>query len=174
MIHTVGLADMKISSSKEDIIITHGLGSCLGITVYDPLAHIGGMLHVMLPFSNIDPERAKEKPFMFVDTGLPKLFISCYEMGASKDRLIVTVCGGANPLGMSNNKVFNIGERNFAILQKLLDKNNVSLAACDIGGTQSRTMTLEIATGRVSLKINGYENKVLFDASTDKSAQVFK
>lgn len=168
MIHTVGLADFRISSAREDIIITHGLGSCLGVSIYDPVSHVGGMIHLMLPLSSIDPEKAKDRPFMFVDTGLPKLFINCYELGACKDRIIVTATGGANPLRTNGSNLFNIGERNFIILKKLLEKNNVNLAACDVGGTQSRTMSLEIATGKVTLELNGYEKKILFNGCSDE------
>jgi len=163
MINTVGLADMKISSAKEDIIITHGLGSCLGVTVYDPLSHVGGMIHIMLPLSSINPENAKTRPYMFVDTGIPKLFIKCYELGACKERMIVTVAGGSNPLGANGSDFFNIGERNFDILKRLLEKNNIPLRAYDVGGTQSRTMSINIETGTVNLKLNGYEKKVLYD-----------
>ena len=64
---------MKISAERDDQIITYALGSCLGIAIFDPVACVGGMLHVMLPTSTIDSEKAREKSFMFVDTGVPKL-----------------------------------------------------------------------------------------------------
>ena len=69
MKYIVGVADMKISAEKDDLIVTHALGSCLGITIYDPVACVGGMLHVMLPLSTIDPNKAAANPYMFVDTG---------------------------------------------------------------------------------------------------------
>ncbi len=86
---------MKVSANRGDEIITHALGSCLGITIYDTIACVGGMLHVMLPNSAIDPPKAEQNPFVFMDTGLPRLFHECYKLGAQKQRLEVKVAGGA-------------------------------------------------------------------------------
>jgi len=158
---TVGVADMKHSSSPEDVIITHALGSCLGITVWDPVARIGGMLHVMLPCSRIDPEKAAERPFMFVDTGVPLLFKEAYRLGAEKSRLIVRVAGGAAVHGKSDEEdLFKIGKRNVAMLRKLLWKNGVLVDAEDVGGHCSRTMSLEVGTGRVILRVDGREREL--------------
>ena len=71
MLITVNISDMKVSSNPEDVLVTYSLGSCVGVTLYDPLQKIGGLIHCMLPLSKVDPERAKEVPYMFVDTGLP-------------------------------------------------------------------------------------------------------
>jgi chemotaxis protein CheD len=158
--HTVGVADMKISSRREDTIITHALGSCLGITVYDPIAAVGGMLHAMLPDSAIDPRKGIEHPFMFVDTGLPRLFKECYGLGAQKPRMIVKVAGGATSKANLEDDYFQIGKRNFVMLRKLLWKNSVLLSAHDVGGFDSRTMTLEMATGDVLLKMIGGVKKL--------------
>ncbi len=155
MRHIIGVADMKIVSQAGDELITFALGSCLGITVYDPVAHVGGMLHVMLPLSTIDPGKATENPFTFVDTGVPRLFLDCYKQGAQKPQLVVKVAGGASVQGDESKDLFQIGKRNFVMLRKLLWKNGVLLKAHDIGGTQARTMTLDINTGEVTLKIQG-------------------
>src|SRR5919109_4013944 len=96
MRYIVGVADMKISVQPGDQLITYALGSCLGIAIHDPVAKVGGLLHVMLPLSTIDPAKAAENPSMFVDTGVPQLFISCYKAGAQKHRLVVKVAGGAS------------------------------------------------------------------------------
>ena len=96
MIHTVGVSDMKVSAKKGDVIITHALGSCLGVAVHDPVACVGGLLHVMLPLSIIDPEKADRNPFMFVDTGFPKLLTECFKTGAQKERLEIRVAGGVD------------------------------------------------------------------------------
>ena len=155
MRHIIGVADMKIACQTGDELITFALGSCLGITVYDPVAHVGGMLHVMLPLSTIDPGKATENPFTFVDTGVPKLFLDCYKQGAQKQRLVVKVAGGASVQGDETKDLFQIGKRNFVMLRKLLWKNGVVLKAHDVGGTQARTMRLDIDTGEVTLKIQG-------------------
>ena len=118
MKHIVGVADMKISASADDLLITYALGSCLGITIYDPISAVGGMLHVMLPLSTIDPAKASANPYMFVDTGVPRLFIDCYKAGARKERLVVKVAGGACANGHSaDDDYFQIGKRNFDLSQ---------------------------------------------------------
>ncbi len=158
---TVGVADMKHSSSAEDVIITHALGSCLGITVWDPVKKVGGMLHAMLPCSRIDPDKAAERPYMFVDTGVPLLFKEAYRLGAEKSRLIVRVAGGAAVHGKSDDEdLFKIGKRNVAMLRKLLWKNGILVDAEDVGGHCSRTMSLEVGTGRVILRVDGREREL--------------
>ena len=102
----VGIADMKLSTSRGDQLITHALGSCLGITVFDPVAGVGGMLHVMLPQSSIDPEKATENPHMFVDSGVPRLFIEAYKLGAQKSRMHLKVAGGASTQGIGDEDYF--------------------------------------------------------------------
>src|SRR5690606_33471231 len=92
----VGMADLRVSNSPDERLVTYALGSCLGIAVYDPTARVGGLLHVMLPLSSTDMARAAENPALFVDTGVPELFRSCYRLGASKQRMIVRVAGGAS------------------------------------------------------------------------------
>jgi chemotaxis protein CheD len=155
VVHTVGVADMVISKDPDDSIITHALGSCLGITVHDPVAQVGGLLHVMLPLSTIDPKKASTNPYMFVDTGLPALFISSYKAGAKKDRLVVRVAGGASSKIDPEDDYFEIGKRNLISFRRLLWRNGVLITAEDVGGNVSRTMSLSIGTGEVSLKVNG-------------------
>lgn len=152
MRHIVGVADMKISSQPGDQLVTYALGSCLGIAIHDPVVNVGGLLHVMLPLSTIDPAKAAENPSMFVDTGVPQLFISCYKAGAQKQRLVVKVAGGASVHVDEAEDHFQIGKRNFVMLRKLLWKNGVLLKAHDVGGAHSRTMMLDIGSGTVMLK----------------------
>jgi len=160
MKHVVGVGDMKISEATTDSIVTYALGSCLGITIYDPVARIGGMLHAMLPLSTIDPEKARNNPSMFIDTGVPRLFHECYKAGAARERLIVKAAGGASTSSELKDDFFQIGRRNFTLLRKLLWKSGLLLQAHDVGGTVSRTMSLEIETGAVLLKINGTETRL--------------
>ena len=156
MKHIIGIADMKISSAKDDILITYALGSCLGIAIYDPVTRVGGLIHIMLPLSSVNPEKARNNPLMFVDTGVPLLFQNCYKAGAQKERLIVKVAGGAS-LQQHEDDQFQIGKRNFTMLRKLLWKNNVLLNAFDVGDSYSRTMSLNISNGEVVLKTNNLE-----------------
>ena len=152
MKNVVVVADMKLGK-KGDVLVTHALGSCLGLMVHDPQAQVGGLLHAMLPLSKINPEKAANNPYMFVDLGVPKLFKEIYRIGGEKSRLVVKAAGCGQPLG--KNEIFKIGERNFTVLKKLLWKNNVLLEADDVGGTAGRTVHFDITTGEVKISSNG-------------------
>lgn len=149
----VGISDMKVSNNVKETLITYSLGSCIGVVIWDPMVKVGGLLHYMLPDSRLDQARAQKKPFMFADTGIPALFKECYSLGAVKGRLIVKVVGGSQILDPTG--LFSIGKRNYLILNKLFDKNHITIAAEDIGGSVNRTVSLEIGTGRVHLKVSG-------------------
>ncbi len=149
----VGVGDMIVSGDPHDEITTYALGSCLGITIYDPVAKVGGMLHVMLPESNIDTEKAKRNPYMFVDTGLPMLFRKAYELGCNKHHVILKVSGGSSMPMVAASDSFQIGKRNIMAVKKMLWKNNVMIQGSDVGGNVSRNMTLNMETGEVSVKI---------------------
>jgi chemotaxis protein CheD len=109
----------------------------------------------MLPLSSIDPAKALENPYMFVDTGVPRLFLSCYRAGAAKERLLVKVVGGARAGGNDQDDYFQIGKRNFIALRQLLWKNGVPINAYDVAGSYSRTMSLEIGSGEVLVIVDG-------------------
>ena len=152
MKYVVAVGDMKIGQ-EVDTIVTHAIGSCLGLMVYDPIAKVGGLLHAMLPLSKINPDKAKTNPYMFVDTGVPTLFKALYEIGGQKSRMVIKAAGCGNPLG--KNEMFKIGERNYTVLKKLLWKNNILLEAEDVGGTISRTVYLDLATGQTVISSGG-------------------
>ncbi len=154
MKHIVGVADMKIITQPGDLIVTHALGSCLGIAIHDPSSHVGGILHVMMPLSNANPEKAKTNPYMFVDTGVPAFFRESYTAGAIKGRLIVKVAGGANIQNIRNDN-FAIGKRNYTVLKKMLWKNGILIDGEDVGGCIARTMYLEVGSGHVWLTTAG-------------------
>ncbi len=155
----VGIGDMRVSDDPGVNIITYALGSCIGVAVYDPVAKVGGLLHIQLPSSAVDPSKAKKRPLMFADTGIPMLFKACYKLGARKGRMIVKIAGGSQL--MDARGVFNIGKRNYAALRKIFWRNNVLIDAEDVGGTVNRTLRLSIATGEVSLRVSGHEFKAL-------------
>ena len=154
----VGVADMKVSSKPDEVLVTHALGSCIGVAVYDPVAKVGGILHYMLPDSELDPVKGQENPYMFADTGIPRLFRECYRLGAQKNRLRIKVAGGSQVLGSQEH--FQIGRRNYAALRKIFLRNNVLIDKEDVGGTKARTLFLEMATGNVWVKIMG-QNTIL-------------
>ena len=152
--HVAGLAKLVVSATPGDELVAYALGSCLGVAVHDPVAAVGGLLHVMLPLSSSDPEKAARTPAMYVDTGVPLLFRTCYELGGDKRRMVVKVAGGASTSAVEDD-VFQIGKRNFVVLRKLLWQNGVLLASHDVGGRESRTMSLTIGSGEVTIKANG-------------------
>ena len=154
----VGVADCAVTSDAGMSIITYALGSCLGITLHDPVAHVGAMLHVMLPDSGIDQDKARANPSMFVDTGIPQLFREAYRLGADKKRIIVKVAGGASVHPGSD--MFEIGKRNVVALRKILWKNGVMIKAQDVGGTLSRTLTLDVATGAVTMRVEAVDSQL--------------
>jgi chemotaxis protein CheD len=157
--HIVGVADKKVSAQAGDVIVTHALGSCLGISVHDPMAGVGGLLHVMMPLSHVNPEKAKVSPFMFIDTGVPAFFREIYSAGGVKGRLTVKVAGGANVQGLGNDK-FAIGKRNHIVLKKIFWKNGILIDAEAVGGITARTMHLQVGTGRVWLTTAGVEKEL--------------
>lgn len=156
---TVGVGDLAVSNQKGYEIVTHSLGSCIGVLVHDPAAGVGGLLHLMLPESNLNPERAQQQPAVFADTGLPMLFKSAYNLGAKKGRMRVVVVGGSQLLDQSGR--FNIGQRNYAAVRKIFWRNNVLIDVEDVGGQVNRTVGLEVGTGRIWLKVNSGETRYL-------------
>ena len=153
MTQTIGIAEMHCTADTDEILITHALGSCLGITVHDAIAGVGGMVHIMLPLSKADKEKSRQKPCMFVDTGVAELFKKAYTLGASKENIVLKVAGGAQILDAGGH--FKIGERNFTMLRKVLWKNNVLIESQDVGGSISRTLSLQVSTGQVTIRANG-------------------
>ncbi|MCD4754545.1 MAG: chemotaxis protein CheD [Deltaproteobacteria bacterium] len=149
----VGISDVKVSRDPNNVLITYALGSCIGITVFDPSVKVGGLLHFMLPTSSLDLDKARKKPAMFADTGIPLLFKSCYKLGANKKRMIVKIAGGASVL--DNENYFRIGEKNITAVRKIFWKNKVMVSAEDIGDNYNRTVTLHLSTGQVLVKNRG-------------------
>lgn len=154
----VGVADLKVSDSNQDVIITYSLGSCLGIAMHDAHAGVGGVLHCMLPLSKIDFAKAENNPAMFVDTGMNVFLQTLFNLGAQRCNLVTKVAGGAQIL--DENKTFNIGERNYTVLRKVLWKNNILISGEEVGGNIPRTLSLDIGTGRTKLKSQGHEREL--------------
>lgn len=149
----VGMADCRIGDGPDQVLATFALGSCIGLAVHDPKLGIGGLLHFMLPDSTIDRDRSRMNPWMFADTGIPMMLESVYARGASKRRLTVRAAGGASMMDRDN--FFDIGRRNYLAMRKILWKAGVLLHAEAVGGSRSRTVRLEIATGRFLIQEAG-------------------
>src|SRR5512145_2163645 len=149
VICTVGIADMAVSGSEADILVTHSLGSCIGLSIYDPDIRVGGLVHCMMPVSKLDPVKAAANPLMYTDTGVACLLKSMFDRGANRKRLVVTVAGAASLLD----------ERGFFKIDILISEE-------DVGGNIVRTMYLHMDTGQTEIRrkiVNG--NPVPNDAA---------
>lgn len=144
----VGIGEAVSSNSSEDEIKTFALGSCVAVIFLDPKTRVGGMVHIALPDSNIDLEKSKSSPGHFADTGIHFLLALMLEKGATPNgKYITKIAGGANI--MDKNDYFQIGKRNITAIKKILWDMNIPIASEDVGGTISRTVSIEMQTGRV-------------------------
>lgn len=156
----VGMADLKICKAPDGLI-TLGLGSCVGIAMWDPLTKIGGLLHVMLPDSKaiVGNTSKLEK---FADTGIEEMVRQLSDMGANSKRLVAKIAGGATMFQIqSRNDIMKIGERNVqATIQKLTEMN-IRVLAQDTGENYGRTVTFFPETGEFHIRAIGHENKII-------------
>ena len=155
----VQMADCQVADVPGQVLATYALGSCIGLAVYDPKVNVGGLLHFMLPDSTIDPARGRENPFMFADTGIPLLIDRVCQRGASRQRLMVHAAGGARMMDQGN--VFEIGKRNYLAMRRILWKKGMMVHAEAVGGGNSRTVRLQIGTGKVWLQEGGEQRELL-------------
>jgi chemotaxis protein CheD len=152
---TVSISDARIIGGRAgpgDVLVTHSLGSCIGVAVHDPVAKIAGLLHFQLPESKMDPKRAAAAPLMFGDTGIDWLLQEIVRQGGSTKRLTVKLAGGASMLTASK---LDIGRRNHALARRHLWKHGLFVAAEDCGGSNARTLYLRREDGAVRLRVDG-------------------
>lgn len=143
----VGVCDFAVSNHPSAVLSTYALGSCIAVVAYEPGLRIGGMLHFMLPRSDIAPARAARHPAMFADTGLPPFLRALAGLGAETARLQFMLAGGASVL--AGRDLFRIGERNLTAALELLGHAGGTIRHQDAGGTQNRTLHLELKDGTV-------------------------
>jgi len=156
----VGIAELRVSDDPEEVLVTHALGSCLGIVVWDPVAKVGGLLHAMLPSSDSDGARAQREPARFVDSGVSALFRASYALGARKERMITRAVGGAAMAAEGRPDRFQIGKRNHLALRSVLWKAGVLLGDADVGGHQSRTVWFHVGSGEIAIRSGGTETRL--------------
>uniref|UniRef100_A0A7C4A7R8 Chemotaxis protein CheD n=1 Tax=Fundidesulfovibrio putealis TaxID=270496 RepID=A0A7C4A7R8_9BACT len=143
---------MRISRKPGDILVTHSLGSCLGLSAYDPKAGVGGMIHCLLARGG-RPDVSN--PFMYVNVGVPLMIRRMVAMGCTKGSLVFKAAGCGRMLHIQNQ--FDTGALNLAMLEALFAKNGVVLAGRDVGGAIPRTMALHMDTGTVVISSQGKE-----------------
>jgi chemotaxis protein CheD len=155
----VGMADLKVAKSP-DILTTLGLGSCIGLTLYDPVAKVGGLVHYMLP----DSTKLKNNTNIakFGDTGIRELLKLVLANGANQRRLVAKIAGGACMFEVSGlSAVGNVGARNTEIAKQMLKELNIPLIAEDTGLNYGRTVELNCENGEYTIKAVGKDIRVI-------------
>lgn len=157
----ISIGEMIVSGTPEDVLVAYGLGSCVAICLYDPVAKVGGMLHALLPQAN---NQAKDNnvPAKFVDSGLPLLLKSITYQKGKRNRLDVYVCGGAQLISAANfSDMLKIGQRNIMAAQTALQIAGLTIKNQDVGGSAGRTVKLYIDTGQITVKSLGQGERTL-------------
>ena len=155
----VGMADLNVCKAP-DMITTLGLGSCIGIAVYDPVVKIGGLAHIMLPDST--QMRNNSNIAKFADTGIEELIKRVMAAGANKRRLVAKIAGGAKMFQVSGlSTIGNVGDRNAEASRIKLKQLGIPLLAEDTGLNYGRTVELYPATGEFYIKAVGKSLKII-------------
>lgn len=147
----VGMADMNVAQTNG-ILKTTGLGSCVGVTLYDPRAKVAGMAHVMLPTSDIAKE-GNLNIAKYADTALPDMIGKMEKLGALLNRMEAKMAGGAQMFAFSNNSdTMRIGPRNVESCKEILTRYRIPIRAEDTGGNYGRTIEFDCATGILTIR----------------------
>lgn len=155
----IGMADLNICKAP-DVITTLGLGSCIGLTFYDPVSKIGGMIHYMLPDSTLISNN--NNIAKFADTGINELLNRVLAAGADRNRLVAKIAGGAKMFAVNRtSNVGNVGERNTIAAKQILKELNIRLVAEDTGLNYGRTIELHCETGELYVKAVRQQVKII-------------
>lgn len=155
---TVGIGDMKFTR-ESGILITYALGSCIGVSFYDPFIRLGALLHIMLPVRN---DISDDRVFKYADTGIRETVRKLMVFGMVKRRTVVKIAGGAKMFELKGNSDFgNIGQRNAAMVRQVLKEEQLHIQADDTGGSFARTMLLNVSDGSVIIRTAGRKEKWL-------------
>jgi chemotaxis protein CheD len=148
---TVGIAQLRISSSPA--VLRTILGSCIGVCIYDRVKKIGGMVHILLPFSQGNP-----KPEKYADTAIPMLVKMLMKEGAKKENLSAKIAGGASMFNFGSNTLLGqIGDRNIEQSRIELSKLGITILADDVGGNFGRVIDFFLEDGRLKVKAGNQE-----------------
>ncbi len=155
----VGMADMNVCSGK-DSITTLGLGSCVGVVLWDPTTKVCGMVHVMLPDST--SMKNNSNVAKFADSGIEELLKRVIAKGARRANLIAKIAGGAQMFSVNNKSdLIAVGARNVDASIKKLKELRIPLKAQDTGQSYGRTVTFYPETGQYHIKRVGKETKII-------------
>jgi chemotaxis protein CheD len=155
----VGMADLNVTKAPG-MLTTLGLGSCVGIALYDPGVKVAGLAHIMLPDSTKIQNNSNVAKF--ADTAMAKLIQDMTKLGANKPRLRAKIAGGAQMFALNaKNDEMRIGDRNVEATLKLLKQYGIPLTAYEVGANYGRTVELYADDGRFLIKTIGHGNRVL-------------
>lgn len=145
---SIGLGKAAFSNDAKDVFVIHGLGSCIGLAMYDQRARCGGLCHIVLPVSEkTDPE----EPARFANTAVPWALNRLLELGATRINVVAKIVGGASLFG-SSSPLLSIGERNIEAVSAALALYRIPLVAQEVGGNKGRTMALYLSDGRIEVR----------------------
>ena len=153
----VGIADAALVSAP-DTLITMGLGSCIGIALYDKEKKIAGLIHIMLP----DSKQFREitNPYKYADLGIEKTLKDMINKGCNKSRIVAKIAGGASMFNFSDKKIVSdIGKRNSQATIEVLKSLGIPIIAEEIGGNKGRTMMFDSEDGIVTIRSIGSDLK---------------
>lgn len=149
----VGIADLNVALSP-DRLITVGLGSCVGIALFDKFQGIGGLAHIMLPDSSLFS--TVNNPMKFADLAIPILVDKMEKMGATRRNIKAKIAGGAAMFNFSDKSmIMDVGNRNSIAVKTALDKLSIAIVGEDIGGNKGRTMIFDTSSGNVQIRTVG-------------------
>ncbi|MCP4446233.1 MAG: chemotaxis protein CheD [Myxococcales bacterium] len=148
----VGISDLVVLATSGQLV-TYALGSCVGVVGYDQDSRVAGLLHVLLPQSKTDKARAAQRPATFADTGVPALVRAMQALGANPQTSRFRLAGGASML--STSKMLEIGRRNVLAVRKAIWKAGLLVEGEAVGGSQPRTMSVDLGTGIVTVSSPG-------------------
>ena len=153
----VGMADLNTACSPG-ILTTLGLGSCVGICLYDTSTKISGLVHIMLP--NSAQIKNNSNIAKFADTGIVKLIEDMIKLGAKRSKLVSKIAGGSQMFNFNDaSDIMRIGARNVTATKEILKSLNIPIIAEDTGGNYGRTIELYSETGILLIKTIGYGMK---------------
>jgi len=149
----IGMAELDVVKAPQNIT-TLGLGSCVGVTLYDKISKIGGMVHVVLPDSKAVSGPVKREKF--ADTGVLELYERMLKAGANKGSMVAKLAGGAHMFGNAmNNDVLKVGDRNAFNSKMAVLKLRIPIVSEDLGGSYGRTIELNTEDGSLLVKTVG-------------------
>lgn len=147
----VGIADLQFAKTP-DVLRTSGLGSCVGVIIYDLSMKIAGMAHVMLPDSSMS-KRSDLNQFKYADTVIPILIDKLLADGARKYALKAKIAGGAQMFSFSSsNDMLRVGQRNVEAVKAMLATYRIPIMAEDIHGSSGRTIEFSLETGMLNIR----------------------